>query len=267
MPLVRTTAHDLADDPLVMVLYAAPGVGKTHSITSLIQEGKEDEVLVVDIDKSSRVIRNVRPNAHIVRIDSFSDLDELYKNLKTGHPDWASYKTIVFDTLTNGEQLLLWDIMKAKGRHIPTIDNYGERSSRMRQFIQEWRDLKKNVIFICHEKESDVVEETPDGEEQTLNRKMPEMSGKMGILLCGDVDMVLRLCIREVVDKRTSKKKRTRVLQTFKSNTIFAKDRSGNLSNFEPADIRAIFRKWYSLPELKKVEGKANKSEEAVANG
>lgn len=266
MPLVKTTACDLADDPLVAVMYAAPGVGKTHSITSLIEEGKEDEVLIVDIDKSSRVIRNVRPNAHIVRIETFADLDELYKNLKTNHPDWKSYKTVVFDTLTNGEQILLWDIMKAKGKHIPTIDNYGERSSRIRQFVQEWRDLDRNVIFVCHERESDVREETPDGEEVMLTRKMPEMSGKMAILLCGDVDMVLRLCIREQIT-RTGKKKVTRVFQTFKTNTVFAKDRSGELERFESCNLRNVFKKWYGLKVKDEPIREESTEEKPVVNG
>lgn len=254
MGLVKTTAFEITDDPLIGVVYAAPGVGKTHCVGEFIEEGKENEVLIIDIDKSSRVVRNIRPNAHIVRIASFDDLSELHMLLKTNDPDWSSYKTIIFDTLTNGEQIMLWDILKRKGKVLPQIDHYGERAHRMRQFIQEWREIGRNVIFVCHEKESDIREEDAEGEEVVLNRKMPEMSGKLSILLCGDVDLVLRLCIREVPQKSTGEKTRRRVFQTFKTNTIFAKDRSGALNKFEPANLRHVFQKWYNMGSAKKEE-------------
>ena len=231
-----------------MVLYSAPGVGKTTLLSSLVREGKEDETLIIDIDRGARVITNVRPDAHVVRIDSFLDLDELYRKLKTGDPEYASYKTVCIDTITKGERILLWDILKRKGKTLPTIDNFGERSARMAEFIQEWRSLERNVIFVCHEQEIDVKEETPNGEDVIITRKMPAMSGKMAQTLCAEVDLVLRLCLKEVVDSSTGKKTITRVLQSFKTDSVHAKDRSGNLAPFEAGNLRTVMEKWYSPP-------------------
>lgn len=234
-----------------MVIYSAPGVGKTTLLGSLIRDSKEDEVLIIDVDKGARVITNSKPKAHIVRIENFLDLDELYRKLILGDKEYASYKTVCIDTVTKGERILLWDILRRKGKTLPTIDNFGERSARMAEFIQEWRNINRNVIFVCHEQEIDVKEETPNGEEVIITRKMPAMSGKMAQTLCAEVDLVLRLCLKEVVDEASGKKIITRVLQSFKTDSVHAKDRSGNLEPFEPADLRIVMEKWYSFPDIK----------------
>jgi phage nucleotide-binding protein len=248
MALSLTTAAELSNAPPIAVVYAAPGMGKTTLLTSLIKPGLENETLVIDADEGARVITNIRPNAHIARIDSFEDLEDLFHKVKTGHADWAGYKNIAIDTLTKMEQILLWDILRKKQKTVPTIDNYGERSARMAETIHDWRSLKRNVFFICHEQEIDIKEETPYGEEVVITRKVPMLSGKMSQVLCAEVDLVLRLGFKQVTDRVTNETKSFRVLQTFKTDTVHAKDRSGNLERFEIADLRLVLKKWYTQP-------------------
>lgn len=248
MALLITKASDLSNTPPIVVIYAAPGMGKTTLTTTLIEPGDEDKTLIIDADKGARVITNIRPNANILKIATFADLEELFMLFKTGDPKWAGYKNIVIDTLTKMEQILLWDILKIKNRSIPTIDSYNERAARMAEAVHDWRSLERNVFFICHEQEFDVKEETPYGEEVVINRKMPALSGKMAQILCAEADIVMRLGFKHVLDKGTNESKTIRVLQTFKSDTVHAKDRSGNLERYEPANLRSILKKWYSKP-------------------
>ena len=124
MALKFSKASDVATHPPVIVVYSAPGVGKTTCVTELIDPKHPEKTLIVDLDGSASVIERVCPSANVVTIENFKDMEELILMFQTGHKDVEDVKNLVLDTLTEGEDICLWDSMAAKGKRVPDVSNY-----------------------------------------------------------------------------------------------------------------------------------------------
>jgi phage nucleotide-binding protein len=249
MALKFSKASEVSTHPPVIVLYSAPGVGKTTCVSNIVDPKNPDKTLIVDLDGSASVIERVCPEANVVTIDSFKDMEELIHMFHVGNDRVKSVRNLVLDTLTEGEDVCLWDSMEAKGKKIPEMSNYNERYSVMRQFIRDLKLLPVNVIVVCHEMELELEEDNlfDLGTSIKINRKMPKLSGKMSSALVGSADIVLRLCIQEDVDPETGKRIHSRVFQTAKTDRVWAKDRTGCLPEVMPADLRKVLLTWHKV--------------------
>jgi hypothetical protein len=108
----------------------------------------------------------------------------------------------------------------------------------MRSLVKSFRDLPKyDVVFTCL---SEV-----DKDESGMRVTQPQLVGKFAAHLPALLDEVFYL--HTATNAETGEK--TRTLVTEGSDRMVAKDRSGALEKFEPADLSAVFKKIRSVKD------------------
>jgi phage nucleotide-binding protein len=251
-----TKASEAASEPPIIVIYAASGTGKTTCVSRLVSPENPERTLIIDVDKSPRVIADVSPNAMRAEVSTFDDMKELFQAIITNQKPFDKVKNVVIDTFTKLEENLLFDTLKKKHKDTPDLHIYGERQFRMKEFIRNLRLLNRAIILTCHEQELEVEEDsTTNLDSQVLiTRKMPAMSGKLANALCGEVDMVLRLAIKE--RDQDGEAVYERVFQTRKTDRVMAKDRTGELPKLVKADLRKVLGVWYKNKTKQKTKTK-----------
>lgn len=158
-------------------------------------------------------------------------LGEAYKYLLT---DTAreKYRWVFIDSLTEISQNLVEQLQQEFPERKDSLVLYGENAKRLRALIKSFRDLPGyNVIFTA----------LSATEKDENNRRFTGVSvvGSMADKMPAFFDEVLYLHAEK--DEETGATKR--VLVTEKSDRLMAKDRSGLLSKFEPANIKQIVNK------------------------
>jgi phage nucleotide-binding protein len=263
MAIKLSKASESANSPPIIVVYAAPGAGKTTCAARMVDPEHPERTLIIDVDRSPRVIANISPNALRAEVETFDDVKELFHKMMINEKPLDQVKNVVIDTFTKLEEKLLFDTLKKKHKDIPDLNIYGERQFRMREFLRNLSLLNRTVILNCHEQEVEVEEDsTSNPDTQVLiTRKMPAMAGKLAQALCGDVDMVLRLAIKE--RDQNGEAVYDRVFQTRKTDRVMAKDRTGLLKPLVKADLRGVLSTWYKVSTKKKAETKKKEAENA----
>ena len=242
-------ASDLGKQPPLVVVFAEPGAGKTTNICEgVISKKHPERSLVIDFDNSAIVIERVRPEARVIQPEDFTTVEQVLHAIRTGDPVFDDLQNLIIDTMSTGEDVLLWQSMAAKGKRVPEISNYNERHSVLRQFIRDLKILRKNIFVVCHEMEMQLEEDNLHdlGTAISITRKMPKLAGKLSSSLCGMADIVLRLAIKEDVDENGNRI-RKRVYQTQKTDRVWAKDRTGLLPGVMDANMREVMKAWHKL--------------------
>ncbi len=106
---------------------------------------------------------------------------------------------------------------------------YGAMTDKMLGTIRAFRDLPYNVYFTAKQK-------SPDEEVQFFRASMPGRSLTNDLPYLFDEVFALRV-------ERDEYGQPVRSLQTFNDGRWYAKDRSGALAPFEPADLAAVVAK------------------------
>lgn len=138
----------VADYPNLL-LYGAPGTGKTHMLASCGELGK---TLFLDIDMGCKTLAKpellkFRSNLTIASISSFSDLDKSYKLAMKNDPElWSKelgikvtepFKYFVWDTWSE----MQWSMMDQLRTNNGIQGVAGSLGFRKRFEIQHWGDL------------------------------------------------------------------------------------------------------------------------------
>lgn len=126
-------------------------------------------------------------------------------------------QTIVFDTFGKYREALA----QAIGGDSPTMPEWGQVARTIRATVRELRDLRANVVLICHE-------EIVQGEEMIVQ---PLIGGKSTQDVCGEVDLIA-YCTAHVGEDGVSY-----LGQLVEAKGRRAKDRSGALGVFRPLDL------------------------------
>lgn len=152
MPLKITKASDPVNvERLNMVIYAAPGLGKTSLAFTA------DSPLVLDFDQGSHRAAN-RKDA--VLVSQWADVAGITAE------DLTPFKTVVVDTAGRALDALTVDIIRANPKHgrggALTLQGYGELKARFGSFLKLLNSFGKDVVLIAHMDEQrsgdDVVE-------------------------------------------------------------------------------------------------------------
>jgi hypothetical protein len=145
-----------------VVLYGAAGTGKTTLAGTFPKP-----LLLVDIgEKGTDSIRNVK-GVDVLRATDWEQLEQVYWYLKKG--DGRKYKTVVFDTMSQAQDLCIKMVMADAGKEpeegdvggwgTMTRKHWGIVSSRIKSFITNTRDLDLNVIYVAHDRAFNVEDE------------------------------------------------------------------------------------------------------------
>lgn len=152
MPLKITRAADpITVDRLNLVLYAAPGLGKTSIAFTA------DAPLLLDFDGGSYRAANRKD---VVRVGQWSDAASITAE------DLAPYKTVIIDTAGRALDLLSVDIIRAdpkKGNGgALTLQGYGILKARFGSFLTLLNSFGKDVVLVAHMEEKqrgdDIIE-------------------------------------------------------------------------------------------------------------
>lgn len=204
---------------LNLLIYGEPGIGKTVLAGSAAAVEDMAPVLFIDIEGGTLSLVDFYPDAKVVRVSSWKELQQVYNALYKGD---TGYKTVVIDSLTEAQKFSMGDIMKQAVREdpsrdpdVPAIRDWGKNIEQMRRLVRGFRDLPMHVVFTA------LADSDKDNRGRMQYR--PMLSGKLKGEIPGFVDIVLYMYIKIQGDNQK------RLLLTGTTDGAMAKDRSNKL--------------------------------------
>jgi hypothetical protein len=160
-----------------LVLYGAPGIGKTSAAFTA------DTPLLLDFDEGAHRAANRKD---IVRVQSWSEITDLTAD------DLASYKTVVVDTAGRGLDKLAADIIrrnpKAGRGGALTLQGYGTLKAEFVAWLKLLNGFGKDVVLIAH------MDEQRNGDE--IIERLDVQGGSKGEVYKA-ADAMGRIAMRE----------------------------------------------------------------------
>ena len=147
------------------VFYGRSGTGKTTLAGTF-----PGPILVLDVrDRGTDSIIDVE-DVMVLPINTFDDYElAYYYLLKNDH----GYKTVVIDTLSQLQQMVVEDISQGKKKKSSkaagawgtlTKGDWGDVAGQMKSWITNYRNLDLNVVFIAQDR-TNYLDEDDDGED------------------------------------------------------------------------------------------------------
>lgn len=166
-------ANDITPErPVVIVIYGVPGSGKTSIATTA-----ENPVLI-DTDRGfDRAVNRV----DTVTAQKWQDIEAERETIK-------QYKTVIVDTAKATLDDYLSAYVCEQNYKLKTngLKRFGQMADGFKQFVNFLRSNGSDVIFICHDKETqegDVIKHAPDctGQSKDLLIRIADQVGYIGI--------------------------------------------------------------------------------------
>lgn len=235
----------VADRPkwINMMIYGDPGVGKTVLAGSSSSVDDMAPVLIIDVEGGTYSLTSFYPEVDVVRVKSVADLLRVYQALTT---DEHGYRTIVLDSLSEINKMVMGDIMRAvveeddeRDPDVPSIREWGKLGEQVRRIVRRFRDLDMHVIFTC------LADETTD--KRGKKTMYPMLNGKLKKEVAGFMDIVVFMYAKQVrinaegqIDPEADEAKHRFVLSSG-TDEFVCKDRSARLPEImlDP-DMRTI---------------------------
>lgn len=248
---MRTYAPPAEVKRFVCLAYGKTGTEKTRTIRTMpspLVLDFEDRLLSI----RGEAVKAVRPESYAEVISFLNDPDRYVKQgLESGAWQDAAWETLVIDSLTAGQAMLLTSTPEAFGKAAdPGLEtaivsekwdvrrNYNLAASRVRNVIRMARNmterLGKHLFIICHEGvEKDEMTGRVEGG--------PLLAGKLPFEAPHLFDFVFRFEVAIVDGKPQAR------VQTKNVSIYGAKDASGVLDVYEPPDFRVWWKKINTL--------------------
>ena len=224
MSIKLTTSAQAAQTSGVKALvYGVAGSGKTTLSATF------GDIPTVVISCESGLLSIADADLPVIEIQSMNDLSEAYLFL-TQNQDGQHFKAIVIDSISEIAEVLLAEEKRASK---DARAAYGNTSERMMELLRAFRDVPgRHVLFISKlEKVKDEISGAlmygPSMPGQRLGQAIPYL-----------VDEVFALRLEKDAEGNVA-----RWLQTAPDFQWQAKDRSGKLGIYEPADMNHIISK------------------------
>lgn len=205
-----------------ILIYGKSGVGKTRLAGSAAAVPEMSPVLFVDIEGGTFTIRDIYPDAHVVRVTSWPDLQIVYEAL---FDEETPYRTVVLDSLTEIMKFNMYAIMQGvvkkeaeRDPDIPSVREWGKNIEQLRKFIRAFRDLPINTIFTALSTEE-------KNQKTGATEKKIALNGKLSLEAAGFLDIVVYMYTKMVGDPPINK----RLLLSTATEDVIAKDRSNKL--------------------------------------
>jgi phage nucleotide-binding protein len=196
---------------LNMLIYGAPGVGKTTFCSTA------PKPLIIDLENGSLAL--IGKSVDIAQVDTLDDAREAIKYaLENG------YQTVVIDSITRYAELLLEEILRENKRETARIQDWGEVVKRIKKLIWTLQGQNINTIFVALEAEE---------KDEDIIVKRPAVPGQLKTAIPAIVDIVGYM--RVLKDNK-------RVISVKPSPKWYAKDRSGKLPEDVVPDFSYILK-------------------------
>lgn len=192
-----TNGKDITKEKGTYLLYAKPGIGKTHTIRYL---PKDERALVIDIDKTSHVLKG-EENIDILDFpteSAWTSWPKLLQRLKDGLAD--NYDTIVIDNISELVRAMLAEAgSTGKNKGAPELAHYNRLDFfLMKEVVREVKSLGKRVVYLAWE----MTDEWNTSGGQVFNRVYPHFRKSILENLMGLCDVVGRLVYNPETEKR-----------------------------------------------------------------
>lgn len=220
MQIKRTSS--MAQAGLKCLVYGQAGAGKTSLIPTL------PEPIILSAEGGLLSIQGA--DLPFIEIDSMATLTDAYEWLVNSE-EASGYQTVALDSISEIAEVVLNAEKKA---FKDPRQAYGAMQEQMTDLIRSFRDLPgRNVFFTAK------LDKSQDEMGRILYA--PSMPGnKTGQLLPYFFDLVMALR----VESRDGEVFRS--LQTQSDGLWLAKDRSGKLDPYMPADMRSVLEAIYA---------------------
>jgi hypothetical protein len=227
---LTTAKQSVQENGLKILVHGLSGNGKTMLIESIVKAvGDPNKVCIISGEKGLLSLASgPAADCPVIEIGNLTDLDQAYAIVSGA--DGAGFEWVCLDSASDIAEVCLADEKAIKN---DPRQAYGTTQDKVFMRIRKFRDLPgKNVYFIAKTKRE-------KNESEGTNLYQPMMPGtnlSQGISYFFDEVFCLRVVAAEGGGTQ-------RVLQTGRDLEYEAKDRSGKLAMFEPADLGHIHRK------------------------
>jgi phage nucleotide-binding protein len=219
---------------LKALFYGSPGVGKTVLAASAEDVPDLQPMLFCDAEAGTLSIRSRKFD--VLRVDTYEKLRAVVAHLR-GNP--RGYRTVVFDSLSEIQRLMLKHIVKEAAKDdadhdkdLPELRDYLRLADRMRTLMRILRDLPIHIIITALDRES------KDEREGTITVG-PGLLNSVSNEVCAFQDLVGYLTV--VSNKETGDVVRKLLVQP--TGKYAAKDRSGTLERILDAPtMKSIYK-------------------------
>ena len=167
MPIIKK--NDVTPErPVIIVIYGTPGTGKTSAATTA------ENPLLIDTDRGfDRAVQRV----DTLEASKWEDIIAEQETIK-------SYKTVIVDTAKSmlDDYLSAYAVQRNYKLANNTLKRFGQMADDFKQFVNFLRSNNADIIFICHDKETqegDVIKHSPDctGQSKDLLLRISDQVG------------------------------------------------------------------------------------------
>lgn len=217
---VKRTKALTADGGVKALTYGMAGAGKTTSL------GTAPSPIILSAEAGLLSLADA--DVPYIEVSSMAAIGEAYEWL-TSSAEAKQYRTVCLDSLSEIAEVVL---IEERERNKDPRQAYGALADQMASLIRMFRDLPgKHVVMTAK------LEKAQDQDGRLL--WSPSMPGsKTGQSLPYFFDEVFALQVHKDEEGKTQ-----RAFLTEGDGSWVAKDRSGKLDTWEPADFSAIFNK------------------------
>ena len=223
---IKNTKQVVDDFGLKILVHGPPGVGKTRLC---VTTGDLEHTLIISAEGGLLSIKDW--DVDVAQVRNVNDVYEVFEFLKRGEHEytWVCLDSIseIAEVILQGEKLRNRDGRRA----------YGEMADTVFDLLRGFRNLPYHVVMTAKQGREEI-----DG--RVLHAPMlPGRQLTLNIAYLFDEVFALRV-------ETNQEGELVRVLQTGKSRSFEAKDRSGKLGMYEQANLEGIHRKIAGLPEI-----------------
>jgi len=213
-----------------VLLYGQPRTGKTVCASTAPRP------LFLDCEGGLLSIKDRDVKA--VRIRSIADLEAAYTWLeKHGKDEKREFDTVVIDSITELQVILVEDLTKKQGAQTPDIRTWGLVFTKMRSITKAFRELPYHLVFTA-------LERTFRDEITGKVYFGPDLLGQSADKVPAYFDFIFRTVTKPVTDSKGLKTGEVSYrLITRGTDSYFAGGRSPVLEIEEEPDLTKIFEK------------------------
>lgn len=226
MGIKITSVRDAVEDTgLKILVHGQAGSGKTVFCAT-----SGEPTLIISAEAGLLSIKDAPDYIETVSIESIDDLEEIAAAFAEGAKELDKYKWICLDSVSEIAEKVL---ANEKEINKDARQAYGNLSDRMFKILRFFRDLpNRNVVMTCKQ-------ERHVDDDIGVASYVPSLPGKTltnGISYLFDEVFAIRV-------EKDEEGENYHILQCHKDRKYEAKDRSGELDNFEDPSLKRVAAK------------------------